>query len=209
MSDSLWPHELQHDRLPCPLLSPGACLNSCPLSRGCHPTISSSVAPFSFCPQSFPAWGSFLTSQFFASGSQSKLELQLQLFQWIFRVGFLWDWLVWCPCSPRDSQESSLAPQFKSISSLVLSLLYSTPTSIHDYWKNYNLTIWTFVCKVILFNTLSWFVIAFLPRNKCLLIWWLQSPSAVILEPKKINLLLLPLFPLPFAMKWWDRMPWS
>ena len=138
----------------------------------------------------------------------SKLGLQLQLFQWIFRAGFLWDWPVRCPCSPRDSQESFPVPQFKSISSLALSLLYSTLMSIHDYWKNHSLTIWTFVCKVMLFNTLSRFVIAFLPRNKCLLISWLKSPSAVILEPKKISLLLFPLFPLPFAMKWWYRVPW-
>ena len=58
MSDSLWPHELQHTRLPSPSLSPGVCSNSCPLSRWCHPTISFSVAPFS-CPQSFPTSGSF------------------------------------------------------------------------------------------------------------------------------------------------------
>ena len=59
MSDSLQPHGLQHARLPCPSLFPGVCSNSCPLSQWCHPTISSSVAPFSSCPQSFPASGSF------------------------------------------------------------------------------------------------------------------------------------------------------
>ena len=69
MSDSLWPHELQHARLPCP--STGVYSNSCPLSRWCHPTISSSVVPFSFCPQSFPAPGSFHMSQSFALGDQS------------------------------------------------------------------------------------------------------------------------------------------
>ena len=71
MSDSLRPHGLQHSRLLCPPLSPGVCLNSCPLSRWCYPTISPSVAPFSSCPQSFPASGSFPVSQFFTSGSQS------------------------------------------------------------------------------------------------------------------------------------------
>ena len=71
MSDPLGPHELQHARLPCPSSTPGACSNSCTLSRWCHTTISSSVVPFSFCLQSFPASGSFPTSQFFASGSQS------------------------------------------------------------------------------------------------------------------------------------------
>ena len=70
VSDSLWPHGLQHIRFPCPSPSPGACSNSYPLSWWCHPTISSSVA-FSFCPQSFPASGSFLMSQLFTSGGQS------------------------------------------------------------------------------------------------------------------------------------------
>ena len=71
MSGSLWPHGLQHARLPCPLPSPGACSNSCPLSWWCHPTILSSVIPFSSCHQSFPASGSFLMSQLFASGGQN------------------------------------------------------------------------------------------------------------------------------------------
>ena len=71
VSDSLWPHELQHARPPCPSPTPGVYPNSCPLSRWCHPTISSSVIPFSSCPQSFSASGSFLMSQLFASGGQS------------------------------------------------------------------------------------------------------------------------------------------
>ena len=70
VSSSLWPHGLQHTRLPCPSPTPGACSNSCPLSRWCHPTISSSVIPFSSCLQSFPASGSFLMSQLFTSGGQ-------------------------------------------------------------------------------------------------------------------------------------------
>ena len=71
MSDSLRPHELQHASLPCPTISPGVCSNSCPLSRWCYLTISSSATPFSFCLQSSPASGSFLMSQLFSSGSQS------------------------------------------------------------------------------------------------------------------------------------------
>ena len=70
VSDSLQPHGLRHTRFPCPSPTPGACSNSCPLSWGYHPTISSSVVPFSSCLQSFPASGSFLRSQFFASGGQ-------------------------------------------------------------------------------------------------------------------------------------------
>ena len=71
MPNSLWPYGLQHARLPCPSLSPGACSNSCPLSQWCHPTISSSAIPFSSCLQSFPASGSFPMSQIFTSGDQS------------------------------------------------------------------------------------------------------------------------------------------
>ena len=92
--------------------------------------------------------------------------------------------------SPRDSQDSSSKPQLKCINSSVLSFLHSpTLTSIHDYWKTIAVTRWTFVGKVmsLLFNMLSRVVITFLPRHKHLLISWLQSPSAVILEPKKIK----------------------
>ena len=75
---------------------------------------------------------------------------QHQSFQWIFRADFLQDWLVKSPCCPRDSQESSPEPQFKSTSFSVLSLLYgSTFTSIHDYWKTIALTMWTFVSIVM------------------------------------------------------------
>ena len=71
VSDSLWPHGLQHARLPCPLPSPRACSNSCPSGWWCHPTVSSSTVPFSSCLQSFPASGSFLLSWLFTSGGQS------------------------------------------------------------------------------------------------------------------------------------------
>ena len=87
--DSLQPHGLQHPRLSCPSPSSGVCSNWCPLSRWCHPTILSSVVPFS-CLQSFPASGSFLMSQFFTSGGWSvEFQLQHQSFQWIFRTDFL------------------------------------------------------------------------------------------------------------------------
>ena len=139
-SDSLQPHGLQHPRLPCLSPSPGAWSNSCPLSWWCHQTISSSLIPFFSCLQSFPALGSFTMSQLFASGGQVlELQLQHQCFQWIFRTDFLSDWLVWFPCHPRDSQESSPTLQFKRIYSSMLSLLYGpTLTSIHDYRKNHS-----------------------------------------------------------------------
>ena len=106
-----------------------------------------------------------------------ELQLQHQCFQWIFRIDFLEDWLVWFPCSPRDPKESSPASQFKSINSLVLSLLYGpTVTSILTTGKTIAFTIQIFVGKVmsLLFNMLSRFVIDFFPRRKALLISWLS-----------------------------------
>ena len=94
------------------------------------------------------------------------------------------------PYCPKDSQESSPTLQFKSINSSVLSFLYGPPlTSIHDYWENHSFDYMIFVSKVtsLLFNMLARLAMAFLPRNKCLLISWLQSLSTVILEPKKIK----------------------
>ena len=347
---------------PVPSPTPGACLNSYPLSRWCHPAISYSFVPFSSCLQSYPASGSFIVSQFFTSGGQSigvsasASVLPMNIQGWFplgstglisccprnsqesspapqFRsisslvLSFLYGptlisihdywknrqfssvqslshvWLFvtpwtaacqaflsitnswsllklmsidlvmpsnhlilchplllppsifpsirvfldesvlhirWCKywsfsfsispsseysglisfrmdwldllASPRDSQESSPTPQFKNINSSALSFLYSpTLTSIHDYSKSHSFAIWTFLGKVVslLFDMLSRLVLAFLPRSKNLLISWLQSPSAVILEPKNIVLSLFPLFPHLLTMKWWDQMPWS
>ena len=132
VSDSLRPHGLHHPRVPCPSPSPRACSNACLSNLWSHPTISSSVIPFSSRLQSFPASGSFPMSQLFISVAKVlELQLQHQSFQWIFRTNFLQNWLVWSPCSPKDSQESFSTPQFKSINYLVLSLLCSPPlTSI-------------------------------------------------------------------------------
>ena len=139
MSDSLQPHEPQNARPPCPSPTPGVYSNSCPLSWWCHPTISSSVIPFCSCLQSFPESGSFQMSQLFASGGQN-VQLQHQSFQCTPRTDFSKDGRVGSPCSPRDSQEYSLTPQFKSINSSVLRFLQSpTLTSIYDYWKNHSL----------------------------------------------------------------------
>ena len=109
--------------------------NSCPLSGWCHPTISSSLVPFSSCPQPFPASGSSQMSQLFASGGPSiGVSASTSVLQWTPRTDLLQDRLVGSPCSPRDSKESSPTPQFKSINSLVLSFLYSpTLISIYDY----------------------------------------------------------------------------
>ena len=170
---------------------PGACSNSCPLSRWCHPTLSSSVVPFSSCRQSFPASGSLPVSQYLHQVTKVlELQFQHQSFQWIYRTDFLQDWLVWSLCSPRDSQESYPTPQFKRINSWALSFFMVQCS--HPYLttgKTILLTRWTFVGKVISlpFNMLSRLIITFLPRSKCILISWMQSPSAVILELKKIK----------------------
>ena len=139
VSDSLQPHGLQHTRPPYLSPTPGACSNSCPLSRWCHPNISSSVIPFSSHIQSFPASGSFPNNQLFALGDQSigvsasASVLPMNTQDWS-PLGWT-DWIL----QSRDSQESSPTPQFKGINSSALSFLYGpTLTSIHDYWKNHS-----------------------------------------------------------------------
>ena len=115
--------------------------DSRPSSQWCHPNISSSVVPFSSCPQSLPASESFPMSQLFAWGGQSTGVSALASFLPNNpRADLLQNGLVGSPCIPRDSQESSPTPQFKSINSSVLSFLHSpTLTSIHDHWKNHSL----------------------------------------------------------------------
>ena len=140
VSDSLWPHRLQHARLPCPSLSPRVCLNSWPLSQWCHPTFSYSVTS---SPLALNLSQHQCLYQWVGSSHQvvKILELQHQheSFQWIFRVDFFQHGLIWSLCCPRDSQESSPAPRFKSINSLALNFPFGpTLTSMHDCWKNYS-----------------------------------------------------------------------
>ena len=122
VSDSLRPHESQHARPPCPSPTPGIHSDSHPSSQWCHPAISSSVVPFSSCPQSSEV---FPMSQLFAWGGQSTGVSALASFLpkkfqgWILQNGLVGS------CSPRDSQESSPTPQFKSINSLALSFLHT------------------------------------------------------------------------------------
>ena len=104
------------------------------LVRWCYLTISSSAAPFSFCLQSFPESGSFPVGSLHQVAKVLELQLQHQSFQWIIRVDFPLDGLVWSPCSPRNSLESSPASQFESIKALVISLLYGpTLMCVPDY----------------------------------------------------------------------------
>ena len=138
MSDCLQLHGLQHAWSPYLLPSPRVCSDSHPLSWWCHPTISFSVAlpppaPSLSQHQGLFQWVSFSHQEV----KVLELQLQHQSFQWIFRTDFLS--LVGSPYRPRDSQESSPTPQFKSINSLVLNFLYSSSlTSIHDYWRNHS-----------------------------------------------------------------------
>ena len=147
LSGSLWPHGLQYTRLPCPSSSPGACSNSCPFSRWCHPTISSSVIPFSSCLQSFPASGSFQMSQFFTSGgwsigvsdSASVLPMNIQDF---FPLG----WISWISLQSKElsrifSNTTVQKHQFFGVqlSSQSNSLHRPTLTYIYDHWKNHSL----------------------------------------------------------------------
>ena len=115
MSDSLWPHGLQHTRPPCPSPAPGIYSNTCPLNPWCHPTISSSVIRFSSCLQSFPASGSFQMSQFFSSGGQSiRVSASASVLPMNIQDRFPLGWTGWIS-SPRGSEESFPTPQFKYI----------------------------------------------------------------------------------------------
>ena len=193
MSNSLQSQGLQHARLPCPSVSPGACENSSPLNQWGHPTISSSVVPFSSYLQSFLASGSFLISQLFASGGQSTgasvlaSDLPTNIQGW-FPLGLTG--LISLQSKGVSRVFSNTTVQKHQFFGAQSSLWSNS--HIHTWLLEINiaLTIQIFVSEVmsLFFNMLSRFVIAFLPRSKCLLISWLQSPSAVILEPPPKNL---------------------
>ena len=191
MFDSLRPHGLQHTRLPCPSPTPRACSNSCPLRWWCDPTVWSSVIPFSSCLQSSRASGSFLMSQFFASGGQSigasasSSVLPMNSQGW-FHLGLTS--LIFL----QSKGLSSLLQHHSSKASILQHSAFFMVQLSHPYMatgKTMALTRRTFVNRVmsLLFNMLSMLVIAFLPRSKRLFISWLLSPSAVILESKKIK----------------------
>ena len=211
---SLWPHELLHAIFPCPPQTPRACSNSCPSSRWCHPAISSTVIPFSSRLHSFPASGYFPMKQCFASGGQSIGDsasasvLPMNIQDW-FHLGL--EGLISLQSKGLSRVFSNTRIQKHQFFSAQLSLKFNS--HIHTYIttrKTIALTRWTFVGKVmsLLFNMLSRLVIAVLPRSKHLLISWLKSPFAVILELKKIKPVNVSTVSL-FAMKWWDLMSWS
>ena len=141
MSDSLRPHEPQHTRPSCPSPTPGVYPNPCSLSWWCHPAISSSVVPFSSCPQSLPASESFPMSQLFAWGGQSTGVLALASF--LPKNTQDWsplEWTGWISLQSKGLSRVFSNTSVQNINSSVLSFLHSpTLTSIHDHWKNQSL----------------------------------------------------------------------
>ena len=192
MSDSLWPHESQHTRPPCPSPTSRVHSDSRPLSQWCHPAISSSVVPVSSCPQSLPASESFPMSQLCMSWpkywSFSFSIIPSKEIQGL--ISFRMDWL---DLLAVQGTLKSLLQHHSSKASILQHSAFFTVQLSHPYMttgKIIALTRRTFVSKVmsLLLNMLSMLVITFLPRSKHLLISWLQSPSVVILEPRKIIL---------------------
>ena len=169
MSNPLWPHGLQHTRPPCPSPSPRACSNSYPLSWWCHPIISSFVIPFFSSLQSFPESGSFPMSWLFrASASASGLPMDIQGWFLLGLIGLI------------SLLTEGLSRVFSNTTTEKHQLLGAQPS----LWSNSHIHT-RLLDLSLLFNMLSRFVIAFLPKSNHLLISWLQSPSTVILEPKK------------------------
>ena len=159
VSDILRSHGVKHTRLPCPSPIPRACSNSCPSHHWCHPTISSSVIPFSSRLHSFPASGSFPASESALCIRWPKYwSFSFSISPFIEYSGLISFRIYWFDLLAVQGTLKSLLQQFNSINSSALSLLYSpTLTSIHDYWKNHsfdytdpcNLPIHSFFCFVL------------------------------------------------------------
>ena len=180
-------HGWQYARLPCPSVS-GGCSNSCALSWWWYPTILSSVTLFSSCPQSFPAPGSFSNESILCIRWPKYWNLSFSVNlsnEYSGLISFRMDWSDLL--AVQGTLKSLLQHHSSKASILQYSAFFMVQPS-HPYMttgKTLSSTIRAFVGKVVLFNTLSRFVITFLPRSKRLLISWLQSLSAVILEPKQ------------------------
>ena len=197
-SDSLWLHRLQHARSPC--LPPSPRVNQTQVHwvnvaiQPSHP-----LSPLLLLPSIFPASGSFPMSQLFVSGGASASVLPMNIQGW-FPLGLTGLILQSKGLSRVFSNTTVQKHQFFSTHSLWSNSYYLYKTT----GKTIAFTIPTFVGKEmsVLFNTLSKFVVTFLPRSKHLLISWLQSPCAVILKPMKIKFHCFHFFPHLFAMKW-------
>ena len=188
---TLQPHEPQHARPPCPSPIPRVHPNPCTLNRWCHPTIWSSVAPFCHL-QSFPASGSFPMSQLFASDGQSIGSFSFRISLSNEHPGLISFRMNWLDLLAVQGTLKSLLQHHSSKASILQRSAFFIVQLSHPYMttgKTIALTRQTFVDKVmsLLFNMLSSLVITLWPRSKRLLISWLQSPSAVILEPRKVK----------------------
>ena len=171
MSNSLPPHGLQHARPPCPSPTSRVYSNPCPLSQWCHPTISSSVIPYSSCPQSFPTSGSFQMSQLFALGGQStEVSASTSVLQVNTQNWSPLGWTGWISLKTKGTFKNLLQHHSSKASILRCSAFFTVQLS-HSYMttgKHIALTRGTFVGKVmsLLFNMLSRRSITFLPRSK-------------------------------------------
>ena len=204
MSESLWPHELQHTRLPCPSPTRTAYSNSCASSQWCHPTI---CYPFLFLPSIFPRIRTFPNESFLPIRWPKYWNFSFSISpsnEYSGLISFRFDWFDLL--AVQGTLKSLLQHHSSKASLLWHSGFFMVQLSHpYDYWKTIALTRWTFVGKVmsLLFNILSSFVIAFLSRSKRLLISWLQSTSAVILEPPKMKSVTVSIF-FPFYLPWSD-----
>ena len=212
VSHCLRPHEPQHARPPYPSLTPRVHPNPCPSTQWCHNHLIL-CRPLLLLPSIFPSVRVF--------SNESALCIRLPMY-WSFSfninppnehpglISFRMDWL---DLLAVQETLKSLVQHHSSKASVLLCSAFFTVQLSHPYMttgKTIALTSWTFVGKVmsLLLNMLYRLDITFLPRSKRLLISWLQSPSAVILDPRKIKSDTVSSFPI-YAMKWWDQMPWS
>ena len=190
VSDSLQPYESQPARPPCPPPTPGVHSDLCLSSQWYHPAISSSVIPFSFCPQSLPASGSFPMNQLFTSGGQSIGVSDFNIIPSNEHPGLIPFRMDWLDLLAVQGTLQSWLQHHSSKASIFQCSAFFIGQLSHPYMttgKTIALTRWTFVGKVmsLLLNMLSMLVITFLPRSKCIVTSWLQSPSAVIFGTPK------------------------
>ena len=214
MSNSLWPHEPQHARPPCPSPTLRVHPNPSPLSQWCHsyhlilccpllllPSIFSSIRVFSNESALHIRWTKYWSFSLNISPTNEHPGL----------ISFRMDWL---DLLAVQGTLKSLLQHHSSKASILWPSAFFIVQFLHSYMttgKTIALIRQTFVGKVmsLFFNMLSRLVITFLPRSKCLLISWLQSQLQWIWSPERKSLSLFPWFPHPFAMMWWYQMPWS
>ena len=190
MSDSLQPHGLQHTRPPCPSPTLGVYSNSCPLSRCCHLTISS-CRPLLLLPSIFPNIRVFSNASALHMRWPKDWSFSFNISPTSEHPGLISFRMDWLDLLAVQGILKCLLQHHSSKASILRHSAFFTVQLSHPYMTSGEttaLTRWTFAGKVmsLLFNMLSRLVIAFLPRSNHLLISWLQSPSAVILEPPKI-----------------------